>query len=94
MRGKTVQYDNYNEPDSVLSTGRPQTILYQPGLRGSQISEEVYPLYSPYNNNTRLTYPYNSYRPPPTTPPTNHYATTDLIYLKDNKYGKNSTFLT
>jgi hypothetical protein len=24
---KTVQYDNYNEPDSVLLSGQPQTIL-------------------------------------------------------------------
>ena len=85
---KTVQTERQlcGSYDTVHSSGQPQTILYQPGLRGSQISEEVYPLYSAYNNNTMLTYPYNSYRPPPT----NHYATPDLIYLKDYK---NSTFL-
>jgi hypothetical protein len=90
---KTVQYDNYNEPDSVLSSGQPETILYQTGLRGRQISDEIYPLYSSYDNNTILTYPYNSYRPPPTTMTTNHYATTDLMYAKDSRHVKNSAFL-
>ena len=57
-----------------------------PGLTISQTSEEVYPLYSAYNNSKIKSYPHHSYKPLPPTPLTNHYATADIIHFKENTH--------
>ena len=80
---KTVDSYDQTEEDWTDSAGQPQTRLYQTGL-----SDQLYPLYPTYHKSTTSTMP----APYTHCTQSNHYATTDLIYSRNNICSKSAEF--
>ena len=86
---KTVDSYDQTEEDWTDSTGQPQTRLHQTGLSDPLYqtgqTDPLYPTYH-YSPTSTMRAPYTHYTN------SNHYATTELIYSRQNIFSRSADF--